>query len=45
MLALGRKTRAAALLGQAMTRRGRPTARVEHLGIKMAKSYGARRNI
>ena len=44
MLALGRKTRSAISLGQAMTRVGGEAYRavMEHLGgIKMAKSYGA----
>jgi len=44
MLLLGRKTRAASRLGEAMTRMGGEaySAVMEHLGgIKMAKSYGA----
>ena len=44
MLLLGRKTRAASRLGEAMTRVGGEAYRavMEHLGgIKMAKSYGA----
>ena len=44
MLALGRKTRSAIFLGQAMTRVGGEAYRavMEHLGgIKMAKTYGA----